>query len=39
MKGNLSRVPVALIRGYPWEPDDTASMTDIIREAERDLFR
>ncbi len=39
VKGNLSRVPVALIRGYPWEPDDTASMTDIIREAERDLFR
>ncbi len=39
VKGNLSRVPVALIRGYPWEPDDAASMTDIIREAERDLFR
>lgn len=39
VKGNLSRVPVAVIRGYPWEPDDTASMTDIIREAERDLFR
>ncbi len=39
VKGNLSRVPVAIIRGYPWEPDDTASMTDIIREAERDLFR
>ncbi len=39
VKGNLSRVPVAIIRGYPWEPDETASMTDIIREAERDLFR
>ncbi len=39
VKGNLSRVPVAVIRGYPWEPDDAASMTDIIREAERDLFR
>jgi len=39
VKGNLSRVPVAIIRGYPWEPDDTASMQDIIRGAERDLFR
>ena len=39
MKGNLSRVPVAVIRGYDWEPDDEASMQDIIRESERDLFR
>ena len=39
VKGNLSRVPVAVIRGYPWEADETASMTDVIREAERDLFR
>lgn len=39
VKGNLSRVPVAVIRGYPWEPDDEVSMTEIIREAERDLFR
>ena len=39
VKGNLSRVPVAVIRGYDWEPDDEASMQDIIRESERDLFR
>ena len=39
VKGNLSRVPVAVIRGYAWEADETASMTDVIREAERDLFR
>ena len=39
VKGNLSRVPVAIIRGYDWEPDDEASMQDIIRESERDLFR
>ena len=39
VKGNLSRVPVAVIRGYDWEPDEAASMQDIIRESERDLFR
>lgn len=39
VKGNLSRVPAAVVRGYPWEPDETAAMTDIVREPERDLFR
>jgi coenzyme F420-0:L-glutamate ligase/coenzyme F420-1:gamma-L-glutamate ligase len=39
VKGNLSRVPVAVIRGYAWEPDDEATMKLILRESERDLFR
>ncbi len=39
VKGNLSRVPVAIIRGYPWEPDESATMRSIIRDSERDLFR
>jgi coenzyme F420-0:L-glutamate ligase/coenzyme F420-1:gamma-L-glutamate ligase len=39
VKGNLSRVPVAIVRGYEWEPDDTASMATVIREPSRDLFR
>jgi coenzyme F420-0:L-glutamate ligase/coenzyme F420-1:gamma-L-glutamate ligase len=39
VKGNLSRVPVAVIRGLPWEPDDSATMQSIIRDTERDLFR
>ncbi|GAB4325018.1 MAG: coenzyme F420-0:L-glutamate ligase [Dehalococcoidia bacterium] len=39
VKGNISRVPVAVIRGYPWEADEGAGMRDIIREQERDLFR
>ncbi|MCC6388297.1 MAG: coenzyme F420-0:L-glutamate ligase [Dehalococcoidia bacterium] len=39
VKGNLSRVPVAVIRGYTWEPNDDASMRSIIRDSERDLFR
>lgn len=39
MKGNVSRIPVAVIRGWSWEPNETASMQDIIREAEKDVFR
>ena len=39
VKGNTSRVPVALIRGYEWRRDDDASMAPVIRDAERDLFR
>jgi coenzyme F420-0:L-glutamate ligase/coenzyme F420-1:gamma-L-glutamate ligase len=39
VKGNLSRVPVAIVRGYPWEPDDAASMASVIRDPSRDLFR
>jgi coenzyme F420-0:L-glutamate ligase/coenzyme F420-1:gamma-L-glutamate ligase len=39
VKGNLSRLPVAIVRGYEWEVDDDASMASVIREASRDLFR
>jgi coenzyme F420-0:L-glutamate ligase / coenzyme F420-1:gamma-L-glutamate ligase len=39
VKGNLSRVPVAIVRGYAWEPDDGASMAAVIRDVRRDLFR
>lgn len=39
VKGNLSRVPVAVVRGHAWEPDDSATMQSIIRDSERDLFR
>ena len=39
VKGNLSRVPVAIVRGYTWEADDAASMATVIRDPSRDLFR
>ena len=39
VKGNTSRVPVALVRGYDWQRDDAASMATVIRDAQRDLFR
>lgn len=39
VKGNTSRIPVAVLRGYPWEPDESASMAPVIRDTSRDLFR
>ena len=39
VKGNTSRVPVAIVRGYSWVTDETASMAPVIRDSSRDLFR
>ena len=39
VKGNLSRVPVAVVRGYPWERDDDATLAPVLRDQSRDLFR
>ena len=39
VKGNTSRVPVAVVRGFGWDPDDEASMAPVLRDSERDLFR
>jgi coenzyme F420-0:L-glutamate ligase/coenzyme F420-1:gamma-L-glutamate ligase len=39
VKGNLSRVPAAVVRGVEWQPDEAASIAPVIREASRDLFR
>lgn len=39
VKGNTSRVPVAVVRGFEWEVDDDASMAPVIRDSGRDLFR
>ncbi len=39
VKGNTSRVPVAVIRGYEWVADDTASIRPVIRDSSRDLFQ
>jgi coenzyme F420-0:L-glutamate ligase / coenzyme F420-1:gamma-L-glutamate ligase len=39
VKGNTSRVPVAVVRGLDWTPDDTATMAPVLRDASRDLFR
>ena len=39
VKGNTSRVPVAVVRGFDWEVDDDASMAPVIRDSSRDLFR
>ena len=39
VKGNTSRVPVAVVRGYEWEPDDAASIAPVLRDTSKDLFR
>ena len=39
VKGNISRVPVAVIRGHQWEVDDTAVIAPVLRDQSRDLFR
>ncbi len=39
VKGNLSRVPVAVVRGHEWERDDTATIAGVLRDSGRDLFR
>lgn len=39
VKGNLSRVPVAIIRGHRWERDDEATIAPVLRDQSRDLFR
>lgn len=39
VKGNTSRTPVAVIRGYPWEPSTDGAASQIIRDPAYDLFR
>lgn len=39
VKGNLSRVPLAVIRGFEWEIDDSATIAPVLRDQSRDLFR
>jgi coenzyme F420-0:L-glutamate ligase / coenzyme F420-1:gamma-L-glutamate ligase len=39
VKGNVSRVPVGVIRGFEFEFDDDASIAPVLRDQSRDLFR
>ena len=39
VKGNVSRVPVAVIRGFEWERNDEATIAPVLRDQTRDLFR
>jgi coenzyme F420-0:L-glutamate ligase/coenzyme F420-1:gamma-L-glutamate ligase len=39
VKGNISRVPVGVVRGFQFEIDDTATMAPVLRDQTRDLFR
>jgi coenzyme F420-0:L-glutamate ligase/coenzyme F420-1:gamma-L-glutamate ligase len=39
VKGNLSRVPVAVVRGFSWIRDEAATIQSIMRPPDKDLFR
>ena len=39
VKGNVSRVPVAVIRGFVYQTDDDATIAPVLRDQSRDLFR
>jgi coenzyme F420-0:L-glutamate ligase/coenzyme F420-1:gamma-L-glutamate ligase len=39
VKGNVSRVPVAVIRGFEYVPNDDAVIAPVLRDQSRDLFR
>lgn len=39
VKGNVERVPAAIVRGFDWARDEDATIQSIIREPGRDLFR
>jgi coenzyme F420-0:L-glutamate ligase/coenzyme F420-1:gamma-L-glutamate ligase len=39
VKGNISRMPVGVIRGYDWVSDDSATIAPVLRDQSRDLFR
>jgi coenzyme F420-0:L-glutamate ligase / coenzyme F420-1:gamma-L-glutamate ligase len=39
VKGNVSRVPVGVLRGFAFEMDDTATIAPVLRDQSRDLFR
>ena len=39
VKGNVSRVPVGVIRGFAWTADESATMKSVLRDSANDLFR
>jgi coenzyme F420-0:L-glutamate ligase/coenzyme F420-1:gamma-L-glutamate ligase len=39
VKGNVSRVPVAVVRGFAFEMNDAATIAPVLRDQTRDLFR
>jgi len=39
VKGNTSRIPVAVIRGADWHRDEAATLAPVLRDPRNDLFR
>ncbi len=39
VSGKVSAVPVAIIKGYTFQPSETATHEDLLRDPDKDLFR
>ncbi len=39
VKGNVSRIPLAVVRGLSWERDESSTIAPVLRDQSRDLFR
>ena len=39
VKGNISRIPAVVVRGFSYKHDEKATMQDVLRDPQNDLFR
>ena len=39
VKGNVSRIPAVAVRGFSYQSDEEATMQDVLRDPQNDLFR
>ena len=39
VKGNISRIPAVVVRGFSYQSDEEATMQDVLRDPQNDLFR
>ena len=39
LKGNVSRIPAVVVRGFSYQSDEEATMQDVLRDPQNDLFR
>ena len=39
VKGNVSRIPAVVVRGFSYQSDEEATMQDVLRDPQNDLFR
>jgi coenzyme F420-0:L-glutamate ligase/coenzyme F420-1:gamma-L-glutamate ligase len=39
VSGKVAAVPVVVIKGYPFQPSETANHDALVRDPDKDLFR